>query len=539
MKKTFLFAAIAVFSVVACQKEISTVPEGNYTVRASRESAVDTRSTVSDEGVFAWSAGDAIGLWNGSKFCELTTSTGGDASADFTGTVEGTAQSYAVYPYALNAKVESGIVKVTLPSSYEWKEGETNSPMLAECGESPTSLSFKHLGGLVKVTVKNVDAEAAKFVLTADKDIAGEYSVEDDGDAKVIKAAGTEANNSVAFSFKAGTATNMAFYVPVPVGEYKFTVALQKEDGTQLWSYEGSSANTVIRAKFILMPELTITSIPGSGEGTNVAKSAKELQEILTKLTSAGSGDNVVEISEDLTLAEGETWTPVKVDGYNGAGVITVKGNNHKIAGLNAPLFDGGFAGKSGIVVKDLTLESSKINDSQNTQGLGAFVGCIDAMKKIELDNCHLVNSEIVSTGDARVGGLIGWTAGYNKQDDGPVETYVTVKNCSVIKCKITANGSVGAIIGHAGSNPATYHTIEGNTVKNCELISTDDGGWRVGVVVGTANVGEVTINSTTESDNTLSQTGKTAPEGQSNLYGRFVPGSTGKLTIDGKSISK
>ena len=49
---------------------------------------------------------------------------------------------------------------------------------------------------------------------------------------------------------------------------------------------------------------------------------------------------------------------------------------------------------------------------------------------------------------------------------------------------------------------------------------------------------GEVTISGITESGNTLSQTGKTAPAGQSNLYGRFVPGSSGKLTIDGVAIN-
>ena len=267
MRKTFLIAAAAVLSIVACQKEMPVAPEGNYTVRASRESAVGTKSTVSDDGAFAWSAGDAIGLWNGTKFCELTTSTGGSATADFTGIVEGTAQSYAVFPFALNAKVESGTVKVTLPASYEWKAGETNSPMLAECGENPSFLTFKHLGGLIKVSVKNVPVEAAKFVLTADKDIAGEYSVsEDDEGNKIIKSAETAENNSVAFTFTAGTATAMAFYVPVPVGDYKFTVALQKADGAQLWNYGGASVNSVTRAKFIIMPELTLTTIPGIGE---------------------------------------------------------------------------------------------------------------------------------------------------------------------------------------------------------------------------------------------------------------------------------
>ena len=270
---------------------------------------------------------------------------------------------------------------------------------------------------------------------------------------------------------------------------------------------------------------------------TVVVKTAAELATMLTTLTSAGSGNNIVEVVEDIQLAEGETWVPVKVDGYHGAGVITVKGNGHTIKGINAPLFAGGFAGKSGIVVKDLTLENVAILDNGNL-GVGAFVGSIDSMEKIELNNCHLLNSTITTTGDARTAGLIGWTSGYNNPDDGPVDTYITVKNCSVEGCTITAKGSVGAIIGHAGANPATYHTIENNVIKNCTLHSTDDGGWRVGVVVGTANVGEVTIKGTIESGNTLIQDGKTAPAGQSNLYGRFVPGTTGTLTIDGVAVT-
>lgn len=264
-----------------------------------------------------------------------------------------------------------------------------------------------------------------------------------------------------------------------------------------------------------------------------VVMTTAELRATLTAFTSAGSGDNVIEIGKDIVLKEGETWTPVKVDGYHGAGVVTVFGNGHKISGLNAPLFAGGFAGNSGIIVKDLTLDGVKINDVTSNQGIGAFVCNVDSMPTIELDNCHLTNSEIISTGGARVGGLIGWTSGYNKPNDGPVDTYINITKCSVEGCTISAKGSVGGIIGHAGCNPATYHTISDCTVKNCVLTSTDDGGWRVGVVVGTANVGKLTINNITESGNTITQTGKTAPE-HSNLYGRFVPRSTGKLVIDG-----
>ena len=264
-----------------------------------------------------------------------------------------------------------------------------------------------------------------------------------------------------------------------------------------------------------------------------VVMTTAELSAALTAFTSAGSGDNIIEIGKDIVLKEGETWVPVKVDGYHGAGVVTVLGKGHKISGLNAPLFAGGFAGNSGIIVKDLTLDGVKINDATSNLGIGAFVCDVDSMPTIELDNCHLTNSEIISTGGARVGGLIGWTSGYNNPNDGPVDTYIKITKCSVEECKLEAKGSVGGIIGHAGCNPATFHTITDCAVKNCVINSTDDGGWRVGVVVGTANVGELTINNITESGNTITQTGKTAPE-HSNLYGRFVPGTTGKLVIDG-----
>lgn len=269
-----------------------------------------------------------------------------------------------------------------------------------------------------------------------------------------------------------------------------------------------------------------------------VVMTTAELRATLTAFTSAGSGDNVIEIGKDIVLKEGETWVPVKVDGYHGAGVVTVLGNGHKISGLNAPLFAGGFAGNSGIVVKDLTLDGVKINDATSTQGIGAFVCNVDSMPTIELDNCHLTNSEMISTGGARVGGLIGWTSGYNNPNDGPVDTYIKITKCSVEGCTISAKGSVGGIIGHAGSNPATYHTISDCSVKNCDLTSTDDGDWRVGVVVGTANVGKLTIKNITESGNTINQTGKTAP-GHSNLYGRFVPVTTGELVINGVAQSQ
>ena len=251
------------------------------------------------------------------------------------------------------------------------------------------------------------------------------------------------------------------------------------------------------------------------------------------------TGDTVIELLDDINMA-GKDWTPVGVDGYHGQGVITLNGNGKTITGLSAPLFAGGFAGKSGIVIKDLTIAGADINDTTNNQGIGAFINCVDSMTRIELDNCHLKNSKIVSTGGARVGGLIGWTSGYNNQNDGPVDTKVTLTNCSVENVTIEAKGSVGGLIGHAGANPATYHTITGCTVKDSTLKCTETGkSWRVGDLVGTANVGQVTVDAATSaSQNTLTQENADPQEPEDSIFGRKEVGKAGLVIIDNKVVA-
>lgn len=250
------------------------------------------------------------------------------------------------------------------------------------------------------------------------------------------------------------------------------------------------------------------------------------------------TGDTVIELLDDINMT-GKNWTPVGVDGYHGQGVITLNGNGKTITGLSAPLFAGGFAGKSGIVIKDLTIAGADINDTTNNQGIGAFINCVDSMTRIELDNCHLKNSKIVSTGGARVGGLIGWTSGYNNQNDGPVDTKVTLTNCSVENVTIEAKGSVGGLIGHAGANPATYHDITDCTVSGCTLTSTKDSGNYVGTLVGTANVGQITVDAASSaSGNTLKQNSSASEEASDKILGRDAVNDTGLVIVDNKVVA-
>ena len=262
---------------------------------------------------------------------------------------------------------------------------------------------------------------------------------------------------------------------------------------------------------------------------------AAELATALKTFSAAGAGSNVINLTQDFEIKTGETWTPASIDGYKGAGVITINGNGHTITGLNDSLIAGGFAGESGVIINDLTLDKVNIRKNNDSgSAVGAFIGMVDSMPTIELNNCKLTHSHV--EGGHWTGGLIGYIAGYNGA--GSVKTNVTIKNCEVIDCTIAAYGSGGAIIGHAGGNAFTYQTVENCTVKGCTISSTNTSSWRIGVVAGTSGVGELTINTITSENNTLTQTGTADPNPAHELYGRFVPDTTGKLMINGKQIS-
>ncbi len=327
----------------------------------------------------------------------------------------------------------------------------------------------------------------------------------------------------------------------VEVGESangKATYTINLNNCTQTNFAPNMSNNALWGNKSSMDKDHLIVTIDGQSVNTLVNKyvitTAAELRDILTMAGSAGADNSIIDLQADVKLSE--AWTPVNVDGYNGADVITLNGNGHTISGLTAPLFAGGFAGGSGIVINDLTIADSNMV-STNELGAGAFIETIDSMDVITLKNCHVKNSSISGT---RTGGLIGWNSGYNNENDGPVKLNVTIEDCSVVDCEIIGDGTVGGIIGHAGANAWTWNTIKNCKVENCTLISNDDS-YRVGAIVGTANSGEVVIEGCTSTGNKIEQNNNgteiARPEGQSELYGRFVPNDTGKLTIDGVEI--
>lgn len=194
-------------------------------------------------------------------------------------------------------------------------------------------------------------------------------------------------------------------------------------------------------------------------------KKYTSLQEALNDAVAAKDGDVTVEIIEDIDLTYTD-WTPVKLSGNKN--LVTIEGNNHSITGLNEMLFGSAWASK-GLVIKDITIKDSQIvhdeSNSIGTEGVGAFVGYVEATETVTLDNCHVIDSTV--NGGNWVGGFVGACGGYNNANDGPVFTTLTIKDSSVEGCTIKNLGAAGAFVGHGAMNAATKVILEGSATGN------------------------------------------------------------------------
>ncbi len=208
----------------------------------------------------------------------------------------------------------------------------------------------------------------------------------------------------------------------------------------------------------------------------------------------------------------GKNWTPVNNKSF------TLDGNDYTIKGLNGPLV-GTTAAKE-YTVKDVTFKNMVVNGVYGGIAIGGVIAYADTCSYINMENVTIDGATI--TGAEYVGGFAGYTSGYGVDTNGPVNASHNFTNCTIKNATLTSStgGSVGGLIGHAGSNAATTTRINGFAYSGLVLAQTDaDRPDKTGNMIGTANVGVVYIDDA-DIDVTYD-------------IGRFVPGSTGKLVIN------
>ena len=178
---------LVLLALAACQEkeELASTAKGNVSLKATIESD-GTRTSVDEEGHVSWVETDAIGVFGEETRNAKFQSISSGSSVFFVGEMSSRQDipTLAYYPYDENAVLDGNTLHFTLPSEYQYT-GESNAPMLG-IKQADGDFMFKHLCGLLKVTIKNMPENAKRlFVVsegTEEKEapaIAGDVVVSD------------------------------------------------------------------------------------------------------------------------------------------------------------------------------------------------------------------------------------------------------------------------------------------------------------------------------------------------------------------------
>ena len=263
MKMKKILIVFAAFAVLSCAKDPLNkggMP-GSVRVESLTARLAETKATVDDEGTFAWEAGDLIAVHRSESGFESSPLTAeGVFNVHLSGDEE--RDAFAVFPAAIavaEAYTASNL-KVHLPSEYSIARAGmalgTPAPMIAVNDPDVTDLAFRHIGGVLRLSLDNFPYETKRVVVNLGKRISGEFTVTGAGtDTPMITLDGGAAEDVVfnlMFPLFAET-DGYTLNVPLPVGEYnQLTFTAYDQRGNVLSSHSDAVTRTVARAGGVL-----------------------------------------------------------------------------------------------------------------------------------------------------------------------------------------------------------------------------------------------------------------------------------------------
>ena len=160
----FSIFALAGLLLVSCA--VDELPTEGGSIIAEME--IDqTRTSVTDEGKFTWSAGDQVWLHTNSGSVVGTLSSGaGTSSAKFTyGGSVSEMIGKAVCPYNDGHSVSGDVLNFVLPASYDLGSSLTNTNAAMYGVNVGGTIRFNHLAGVMRFKFKDVPAGVNKFTI--------------------------------------------------------------------------------------------------------------------------------------------------------------------------------------------------------------------------------------------------------------------------------------------------------------------------------------------------------------------------------------
>lgn len=337
MKKILFAIALGAIMVVSCTKELeNNTPVGQtVTIRATSEpyteidpNGVVTKGTLDAEGHFLWATGDEIGvrLYKGDNYNETNSGftpkdatfilSGDGGSSEGTFTYSGSESldwvnwGYAAfYPkFDSNISNENGNVYFHLKNFYDgYVSGTCLMPMVANASGvgvyRPSTFSFKHVGAGLRVTLKDVPADANQASLTVTgKNIAAWYGV-NPANAGTDCIAATDGTDDTVY-LKFGTASekrDITLIFPLPTVNLSGGITLKlyyDKSGeaypVEFWSRTAGTGTTKLpaltRGQLLDMPDITIPVTPEEASAPIwIDGNTKDWSTITTAFTTSDS----------------------------------------------------------------------------------------------------------------------------------------------------------------------------------------------------------------------------------------------------------
>ena len=537
MKKFSILLCLgaAVLSLASCNRE-QLVPDGLYTITASREGDAATKTYIDDALNLVWAKDDKIGVFNGSNANNAYTLSSGNGtpSAEFSADTPFTeGKLYAYYPHSRdNNKLEEIVVNLSnqtysTPSDfgkYFYMVGSAD----VKAGATDINIGFKtplaafvfkvdnNLDHAITVTgfsvstldpepvfhqkaTLNLTAEGPTVLTTNDDDLTKEISVSIEN---IEVAAGAELDFPLVV-IPANLAGKELFFT------FSYTSNEKSETVNKSVSGKNISPNTFIPGTFTLEGSTIGGDIESSWDGSSVSEPETDPDNENTYLISTpaelawvaqqvnGKKDNFKDktllLTNDINL-NGHHWTPIgNVNDYPTISFWgTFDGQNHTISNLTASDNAKGYAaaGLFGSLIGTVKNVTLKNVDIRSTHYAGAVVAYSSAQPYgiTIIDNCHVDGGTITSvpeftgtsydSGD-KAGGIIGYYA----TDDN-------VTSCTAKNLTITAYRDLGGIV---GSGPESGMT--GCSVENITLVQDNTNGYETDAVTTVGALGGRDVN--------------------------------------------
>ena len=384
MKRFIVAIAAGALLFTGCDKsEFNITPDNSYI--AVNASISDATKSIEQANAFYWTKGDQIDIWytdgtNPSKetfSLVLPQDLDKVTSGTFTATIAGekSCTGYAVYPSG-NHTINNGAITVNMPATYGAADVEyipnTNAAMIAvpqavvaNDESSAPNLSFKHVGGVLAFSIKNVPVGASQFIFTANMPITGNFEVADN---KISTSGTPNSNNTVTVNFKALEAkSNMTFYVPLPTGTYVgFKAEIKSADASQTYmTFKSDETNTLNRAD-IARIALAITNV-NAGTPVTVVTNSQELTDAI-----ASGNEGYISLSAPVTTTSISIPTDKNITLDLNGKTLTLGAPEVRSSSVNYGITNKGTLTISGGTIISNAAAAAIVNFNANTTNTGS-----------------------------------------------------------------------------------------------------------------------------------------------------------------------